>query len=263
MMGCTFDQAQTAVPSLTRELWDDVVNEDRTHQVGQWLEAYGIATSDEQLRMLLEALALMLGQNRVLNLTAIRDVDKALVLHLVDSALFAPPVGEYSGPVLDLGTGGGFPGLPLAILCPEHEFLLVDSVKKKVAAVQKFADVLGLAGRVSTSSDRAEVLGSTMRGRFGVVTARAVAPTNVLLEYASPLLKPFGALVAGKAELSHEEEDQASGAARQVGMELVSRETLDLPDGFGHREILVYEKAGKPSIKLPRAVGMAKSNPLH
>ncbi len=310
MMGCTFDQAQTAVPSLTRELWDDVVNEDRSHQVGQWLEAYGIVTSDEQLRTLLEALALMLGQNRVLNLTAIRDVDKALVLHLVDSALFAPPVGEYAGPVLDLGTGGGFPGLPLAILCPEHEFLLVDSVKKKVAAVQKFADVLGLAARVSTSSDRAEVLGSTMRGRFGVVTlvdsvkkkvaavqkfadvlglaarvstssdraevlgstmrgrfgvvtARAVAPTNVLLEYASPLVKSFGALVAGKAELSHEEEDQASSAARQVGMELVSRETLDLPDGFGHREILVYEKAGKPRVSLPRAVGMAKSNPLH
>lgn len=263
MAVCTFEQAQTVVPSLTADLWNDVVNDAREEQLAKWLTAYGIDTSECQRCAMLESLALMLGQNQVLNLTAIRDVDKAMVLHLVDSALFVPSVAGYPGPVMDLGTGGGFPGLPLAILCPDDRFLLVDSVKKKVSAVAKFVEVLGLSDRVCVSSERAEVLGSTKRGKFGVVVARAVAPTNVLLEYASPLLKPFGSLVASKAELTEDEEEDASGAARQVGMELVSRETLELPDGFGHREILVYEKADKAHVKLPRAVGMAKSKPLH
>lgn len=226
------------------------------------LFASGIELGEEQIRLLAAHLALVIEKNKVLNLTRIADPEEGAYLHVVDSlllrgALDAAPAGS----LMDVGTGAGFPGIPLAV-ATGRTAQLVDSVRKKVAAVEEFVRELGLAPQVQAVAARVEELGRTQRGRYAVVCARAVAQTNVLVEYAAPLLRKGGRLVVAKARPTEDEVSYAQRAAKVCGMRFVSRETFELPQGRGHREVLSYERVGNPSIKLPRAVGLAKKQPL-
>lgn len=212
-------------------------------------------------------LAMVLERNKSLNLTAIRDWDKALVLHLVDSLTLLPefmaqPQGIKDRMFLDMGCGAGMPGIPLALVCPERKGMLCDSVKKKVAAVESFINELGLDNRLITSAERLEVLG-TNRGRsFGCIVARAVASLPVLIEYAAPLLAKQGYLIVSKGVPTPEEMYSGASAAKICGLEIVSERTLDLPRDYGRRTIITLQKASEPSIRLPRAVGAATKQPL-
>lgn len=222
----------------------------------------GIALDDRKISLLAQHLCLVIDKNREVNLTRITDPLEAAYLHVVDSLLLldaidAAPAGQF----VDVGTGAGFPGIPLAI-ATGRTALLVDSVGKKAEAVAEFVRMLGLAGDVDVRKVRAEELGRSMRGRFAVVCARAVAQTNVLVEYAAPLLNRGGRLVVAKARPDEEELLAASRAARICGLREVSRETFELPGARGHREVISYERVGNPSIRLPRATGMAKKMPL-
>ena len=221
-----------------------------------------IELPSDQMEILACHLALVIRKNETVNLTRITSVEDGAYLHVVDSLLLrgafdAAPSGRF----VDVGTGAGFPGIPLAVTTGRPA-LLLDSVGKKVAAVQEFVRELGLDGSVEARQDRVEDLGRTQRGQYAVVTARAVAQANVLVEYAAPLLRKGGRLVVAKARPSEDEVTAAKRAARLCGMRFVSRETFELPDGRGHREVLSYERVGKPSLRLPRAVGMAKRSPL-
>ena len=215
-----------------------------------------------QSELLARHLALVIRKNETVNLTRITSVEDGAYLHVVDSLLLrsafdAAPSGRF----VDVGTGAGFPGIPLAVVTGRGA-LLLDSVGKKVAAVREFVRELGLDGQVEAKQERVEELGRAQRGQYAVVTARAVAQTNVLVEYASPLLRKGGRLVVAKARPSDDEVDAANRAARLCGMRFVSRETFELPEGRGHREVLSYERVGRPSLRLPRAVGVAKRSPL-
>lgn len=242
-----------------------IATTENTKKLNDWLESYQIESTEEQRELLLSHLDLVVEKNKVVNLTRILNEEDAIILHVVDSLLMLPVVqahGFYADSrFLDMGTGAGFPGIPLAIMSGAKG-MLVDSVGKKVNAVQEFLEELALSERVEARSVRVEQLALDEPRAFDLVTARAVADSGILLEYASPMLRNGGKLCVLKANIDDAERKRADKTASMVGMKFVSRETYELPLDKGHREILIYEKYKKPSIKLPRQIGMAKKKPL-
>lgn len=204
-------------------------------------------------------LELVIEANKTTNITRISSWEDGMLLHVQDSllgldALNACTEGRYA----DIGTGAGYPGIPLAIESG-RETLLVDSVAKKVQILDGFVRELGLKN-VSTYAGRIEDLGREQGGQFAAVTARALSKISVLLELSSPLLKMGGRLICYKARVEQEELEHARVVAKQVGMQLVDDKTFEL--GENCRRILSYEKIGKPNIKLPRRTGLAQRKPL-
>ena len=219
------------------------------------------APTIEQQALLDLHLKLVLEENQRSNLTRIVDWEQGQLLHIEDSLLGLPellaaPDGRYG----DLGTGGGFPGLPLAIML-DRETLLVDSVAKKTHALERIISELGLADRVSTYTGRSEELAQEQPGSFAVLTARALSSLPSLLELAVPLLQEGGQLICYKAQVEDEELAQAAALESKLGMKLASKRTELLSDGQTPRTILVFEKVAEPTVKLPRRPGMAQKRP--
>lgn len=207
-------------------------------------------------------LDLILEVNKTINLTRITELEQARILHLEDSLSALPEINEApDGLYGDLGTGGGFPGVPVAIVTG-RQTVLIDSVKKKMNALDGAVSEMGLSKQISTYGGRIEDLSLEMRSQFSLLTARALTQLPSLLELASPLLRKWGRLVCYKAQISDEEIENALSIEGLVGLKMVSRRCFELSDGVTHREILVFEKVSKPKIKLPRRVGMAQNNPL-
>lgn len=231
----------------------------------RYLDEYHIDTDSEQRSLMLRHLDLVAEKNKVVNLTRIVDAHDAIVRHLVDSLLFMPLISGLSiradSSFVDIGTGAGFPGIPLGVMCEAHG-TLIDSVGKKVRAVEEFISQLGLQGTLEAKSIRAEDLARQQSERYDLVVARAVADLGVLVEYASPLLRRNGSLVVSKGQIAEDEIQRGMKTAALTGMRYVSRETYELPLGAGHREVLLFAKEHKSSVKLPRRTGEAKHNPL-
>ena len=245
-------------------LVEDAVNmEDLVPELIDVLDGYDIACDEKYAEVLVRHLLLVIEKNKVVNLTRITSPEEALSLHILDSLLplACDGVAMSEGTTfVDLGTGAGYPGIPLAVMT-RASGLLVDSVGKKVTAVNEFIEELGLKN-VTTAHARAEELPASSIGAYDYVFARAVAQANILVEYASPLLRMHGRLVLEKGRPTDDEITASKRAAKICGMTLVSRETFELPDELGHREILIYEKTSNPRIKLPRRTGLAKKEPL-
>lgn len=217
---------------------------------------------DQTMSLMQRYLDSILEANKVTNLTRITDGEQARLLHIEDSLVGLPEVNEApTGLYGDLGSGGGFPGVPLA-LATGRKTLLVDSVKKKMAIVQSALDNLSLSEQISTSSERIEDLPLEYKEKFAVLTARALSKLVSLIELASPLLKKGGRLVCYKAQLSSEELEEALAVQDLVGMKMISQREICLSDGETTRTIVVFEKIGKSRIKLPRRIGLAQKQPL-
>ena len=217
---------------------------------------------DQTMSLMQRYLDSILEANKVTNLTRITDGEQARLLHIEDSLVGLPEVNEApTGLYGDLGSGGGFPGVPL-VLATGGKTLLVDSVKKKMAIVQSALDDLSLSEQISTSSERIEDLPLEYKEKFAVLTARALSKLVSLIELASPLLKKGGRLVCYKAQLSSEELEEALAVQDLVGMKMISQREICLSDGETTRTIVVFEKIGKSRIKLPRRIGLAQKQPL-
>lgn len=218
---------------------------------------------DERTSSLIEAyLERILEVNKTLNLTRIEDSDGARILHIEDSLSGLPEIDDApEGRYADIGSGGGFPGVPLA-LASGRQTLLVDSVKKKMAAVSHVLDDLGFSDRITTYNGRIEELATEQPQSFSVVTARALAKLSILMELASPLLKLSGRLICYKAQLSDEELGHALSMQQYLGMKLISDRSFLLSDGKTMRRIVVFEKNKEPGLKLPRRIGLAQKKPL-
>lgn len=204
----------------------------------------------------------ILEMNQNINLTRITEPAAARLLHIEDSLVplqdvMSAPKGLYG----DLGTGGGFPGVPIAIKTGRNA-VLIDSVKKKVAVVQEGVDSLGLSEQISTYGGRIEELAKDKKGSFAVLTARAVTQLVSLIELASPLLMIGGKLICYKAQTEQSEIDLAVIVSPKVGMKLVKDYSTVLSDGETLRRIFVFEKVSPAQIKLPRKIGAAQHNPL-
>lgn len=159
-----------------------------------------------------------------------------------------------------MGTGAGYPGLPLHIVSGRSSTLL-DSVGKKVHAVQEFIDQLHLKD-VRPVHSRLEDYARDHRSQYSVVVARALSSLPVLVEYAAPFLSHGGLFIAAKARPDLDELCSGDQAAVMCGMRRIDFDEFDLPYGLGHRTVVVYKSVSQPSIKLPRQSGTAKRSPL-
>jgi len=227
----------------------------------EFLQTYGIEASSEQAMLLEGQLRFVLEKNQTTNLTSITDYDRALVLHVLDSLLVLPEVqAAPSGALLDMGTGAGYPGLPLAVMTGRAATLL-DAREKKMALLLEFISQHPELSSCEAVAGRAEEFACAHREAYTVVTARALAPLPTLVELASPLLRVGGRLIALKGRLSTEERTHAAQLRKATGLGEVSHRTYSLPSGE-HREVVVYEKINPAQIKLPRRTGLAQHKPL-
>lgn len=225
------------------------------------MEYHGIEVGDERERLLMDDLHAIMDVNKTMNLTRILSEEGGVVLHLEDSLTGLPYINDApEGLYGDLGTGGGFPGIPLCIMTG-RETLLVDSVKKKVVALESVAKNIGLGDRVGVYAGRIEDLAKEKRGCFSVLTARALSSLPSLMELASPLLRRGGLLVCYKAQPSDDEVENALEIQSLLGLSLKHDQGFQLSDG-STRRIFVFEKTGESRIKLPRRVGLAQKDPL-
>jgi 16S rRNA (guanine527-N7)-methyltransferase len=208
--------------------------------------------------------ALLLDANRRLNLTRVVEPEAVARLHLLDSLAALPLLDELApDSAVDLGSGGGVPGIPLALARPDARWLLVDSVGKKAAALRDFVGALGLPN-VEVVADRAEVLGRhpAHRERHDAVVARACAALPVLVELALPLLRVGGQLIAWKGPLADGDEELGRGrlAAGQLGGGPVTIQP-SLPALGGHTFVLVPKDRDSPG-RYPRRPGEPGRRPL-
>lgn len=236
-------------------------NEDAQTYLRDLLDAVGVTARPSDLEKLCRYADAILEENRRVNLTAIRDLAESLRLHVADSAAALPEVrGAAPGGLTDLGTGAGFPGVPLSLLGDRTAFLL-DATRRKVEAVRRALETAGINGLTPVWS-RAEEWAVDAPPDVTVVTARAVAELPTLLELASPLLRKGGRFVALKGVPTEDELRRAEQAAAIVGFSELSRRTLELPLGLEVRTVISYEKTSESAIALPRRVGLAVRKPL-
>lgn len=209
---------------------------------------------------ILRYLDLVIEKNKELNLTRIDTKEKGILLHVEDSLSCLDEFNAKQGPFLDIGTGGGFPGVPLAI-ASDRQGTLIDSVQKKARAVQELTQELGLGEQLEVLGCRSEDLARERPGSYETVIMRAVDSIPAALELAAPLLCEGGEAILLKAKESEESVEESKIIAKRLGLKLVSQRALKLGDEFD-RYILVYERVGEPEIKLPRRNGMAHKRPL-
>jgi 16S rRNA (guanine527-N7)-methyltransferase len=193
--------------------------------------------------------------------TTVRDPAEAVDVHLADSlvALELPAVRDARA-VADLGAGAGFPGLPLAIALPQASVSLVESTARKCAFIDAAAAAAGLAN-ARAICERVESWEGGCEAH-DLVTARALAPLAVIAEYAAPLLRDDGRLVAWKGRRDAAEERDAAAAAEQLGLAFEEIRPVDPYAGADHRHLHVLRKVAPTPTRFPRRPGMARKRPL-
>lgn len=206
----------------------------------------------------------LLSWNQRVNLTAIREPEKIRIKHFLDSfsclcAMRESPMDR----VIDIGTGAGFPGLPLKILLPNMQLTLVESVGKKIEFCRHIVHVLALDG-VDIIQDRAENLGQMIqyRQQFDWSIARAVASLPTLMEYLLPLTRVGGAILAMKGENGPVEVHAAEHATNVLGGHLRKLIPITLPGVVEERYLIVVDKVAATPQSYPRRVGVPAKNPL-
>jgi 16S rRNA (guanine527-N7)-methyltransferase len=229
--------------------------DDRLGDLAQLWELPPAATG--QLRTILD-----LVQAEPTSITTVRDPERGVDLHVADSlaGLGVPALREAST-IADLGSGGGFPGLALATALPEARVTLVESVGKKCNFLRRTADAVGLRN-VTIVNARAEAWREGL-GTQDIVTARALGPLNVVVEYAAPLLVAGGSLVAWKGRRDPSAEADGVAAAEVVGLDPVEPSPVTTSiHGADARHLYVYLKVRDTPPQFPRREGMARKRPL-
>ncbi|MBP5655049.1 MAG: 16S rRNA (guanine(527)-N(7))-methyltransferase RsmG [Clostridiales bacterium] len=212
---------------------------------------------------------MLVEKNKVMNLTAITDDKGIAMLHFIDSLTLVPYIraeqqrsGKADIRITDVGTGAGFPGIPLKILNPDIDLTLMDSLAKRLKFLDEVCGALDLT-RTATVHGRAEDLGrnSRYREKFDVATARAVASLPVLCEYCLPLVAPGGAFIAMKGH-SEEEIKASAHAVIELGGTIEKVDQFDLAGTDNRRSVIVIRKVRPTPAKYPRKAGVPSKSPL-
>jgi 16S rRNA (guanine527-N7)-methyltransferase len=224
--------------------------------------AWGLPMSEAQLDQLMLYAAELQRWNAQHNLTTVDDKRGIVVRHFLDALRCALSWNSPPTRMADIGSGAGFPGLPLKILQPTIELTLVESVEKKAAFLRHIATTLGLSN-VHILSLRAEELGRNPQHRehYDLVTARAVAELRVLAEYCLPLCRVGGRVLAPKGPQVEAEVAAAARAIDVLGGHLSNIEAVHLP-GEPDRTLVVIDKVAHTPERYPRAVGIPAKRPL-
>ncbi|MCL2136175.1 MAG: 16S rRNA (guanine(527)-N(7))-methyltransferase RsmG [Coriobacteriia bacterium] len=218
--------------------------------------------STESLCLLFKHIDLMLVENQKVNITNILDFDKAVYLHLYDSLLGVDALLSSSdGNFIDLGSGAGFPGIPLTLFSNRHS-VLIDSSKKKAEALKRIVSGLGLANRMKIKAVRAEEESLKRPNEYTAVCVRAVGSLVSLMELASPLLQNNGLIIAYKGPNYHKEYEDALKMKEKLGYVVESISEYVIPKVLVPRTIIVFKKISTAYIKLPRKIGSAQNKPL-
>lgn len=226
------------------------------------LKAFNIALSDKQIEQFLTYYEFLVETNKVMNLTAITDFDEVIEKHFLDS-LSLCQIYDLSKEcsILDLGTGAGFPGIPLKIAFPEIKLVLADSLNKRIKFLQEVIEKLGLE-KIETVHARAEELARNKqyREQFDLCVSRAVANLSSLSEYCIPFVKVGGKFISYKSGEIEEEVNQAKKAISVLGGKIVDVYKFDLYEQ--KRSFVVIEKEKKTPGTYPRKAGTPTKQPL-
>ncbi|MDO4811436.1 MAG: 16S rRNA (guanine(527)-N(7))-methyltransferase RsmG [Eubacteriales bacterium] len=211
---------------------------------------------------LMDFAARLLETNKVMNLTAITQPQDVARLHLLDCAALLN-MADFSGKrVVDVGTGAGFPGMPLRILKPDFDLTLLDSLGKRIAFLQDTCREMGLE-RVECVHARAEEFAAVHREQYDIATSRAVAALNVLCELALPLVKVGGQFLAMKSVDSDEEIRTAKSAMAQLGGKIEDIRDYTIPGTHIVHRVVVIRKVKHTPTAFPRTFAKIKKAPLH
>jgi 16S rRNA (guanine527-N7)-methyltransferase len=223
------------------------------------LQLLGLSPEEWQTAALMHHLLAVLATNKVMNLTSIDESD-AIPLHIIDSLSALQWLQEApSGVFVDLGSGAGFPGIPLAVVSG-REVALVESARKKAEFLRNLVAELCLEATVHPI--RAEELAREMPGEFAAATARALSSLPSLVELAAPLLQLGGTLIAMKGRMDEAEIRRGDAAAELCGMQRECSQIVVVPGVKAARSIVTYRRMSSPRVRLPRRPGMAQRRPL-
>lgn len=256
------DRPRGPLPTRVQDLPDLPSEYDATVEAG--LRVLGVELEPEARAAIEAHVRFLLAWTEAINLTAIRTPAEVARLHVLDSLAAVPLMrARRAGRLLDIGTGGGFPGLPLAIALGADRALLVDSVAKKTRFVRTVVEATGLERRIAAETSRSEVLARDLRDRasWPVVTARAVTSLAELVELALPLVAPGGILVAWKRTPLEDELAAAAGALRELRAGPVEVHKSGVPGLEAHR-LVVVPRGGPVDARFPRDPAERKRRPL-
>ena len=225
----------------------------------QGLPALGLELPEEICQKLCDFGAAMVKQNEVMNLTAITAPDQVAKLHLLDSLSVLCCADLKGKQIIDVGCGAGFPGVPVAIACPEAKVTLLDSLAKRMNWLDTILPELGVTN-ARTLTARGEEAVADRREKFDFATSRAVARLNILLELTAPYVRVGGKVLAMKGAAAREELAEAKNAIKKLGLQL--EEVRDFPvDGTNHSVIILKKVAHTPA-QYPRRYAKIKQSPL-
>ncbi|MCR5202274.1 MAG: 16S rRNA (guanine(527)-N(7))-methyltransferase RsmG [Lachnospiraceae bacterium] len=236
-------------------------------KLGKLLQAENINVEEEQLNKLEVFYEMIIEKNKVMNLTAITDEDEFIIKHIYDSIIMMNYYNlnelEENDKILDLGTGAGFPGVPLAIMNPKLHFVLVDSLQKRLDFIDDVCKEINI-NNVTTIHSRFEDLGrdEDYREKCKLVVSRAVAPLNILMEYAIPFIVPNYNFIAYKSKETEKETMEAENAFDKLKCAIKDRFDYKLPNINEDRTILVINKKEATDNKYPRKAGKLQKKPL-
>jgi 16S rRNA (guanine527-N7)-methyltransferase len=224
----------------------------------------GVELSDKQWGQLDQYFTILVEWNEKMNLTAITEREQVYVKHFYDSLSLSFYVDmKKTKNIADIGSGAGFPSIPLKIAFPHLEVTIVDSLNKRITFLRHLVDQLGL-DKVTCVHSRAEdaARSKLLRDRFDLVTARAVARLNVLNELCLPFAKPDGLFAAMKGSQGEEELSESANSLRELKGKHVSSHSLELPMEDAVRHIIIVRKDGSTPHKYPRKAGIPLKQPL-
>ena len=222
-----------------------------------------ISLNDKMVSQFLVFYEMLIETNRSLNLTAITEMEDVVLKHFIDSMSISHYYDFDNKSIIDVGTGAGFPGIPLAILYPETKFVLLDSLKKRLHFIDDVLDKCEI-DNVTLIHGRAEDFGrdEEYREKFDYCVSRAVASLPVLLELCTPFVKVGGKFISYKSEHLSEELAQSERALSEMNCDLEDELVYSIPNTELYRVFAVFEKKKKLAKKYPRQAGKPKKSPL-
>lgn len=238
-------------------------------QKEQWIELLinqcknlNIYITESQLEQFYLYMKILQKWNENINLTAILEDGDILQKHFIDSLTILPYINNEDN-IIDVGTGAGFPGIPIKIVKEDIKVTLLDSLNKRVKFLQEVIDNLALSN-IDTIHNRAEDAGRNLdlREKFDIAVSRAVAPLNVLVEYLIPLVKKGGQCICMKGNNIEEELANSKKAIHILGGKLEKIDELYLPQSDIKRNIIIIRKIEDTSSKYPRKAGVPSKNPI-
>ena len=224
---------------------------------------WNLTLDDNQINQLDLFYEMLVEKNKVMNLTAITEFDEVIVKHFADSLSIGKVMPSNINTVCDLGTGAGFPGIPMAIAYPNIQFTLIDSLNKRIKFLQEVVDELGLKN-VTLIHARAEEAGRNKlyREKFDLVVSRAVANISTLSEYCLPLVKLNGYFISFKSGDIKEEVSLSGNAIQKLGGSMKEPVYFSLPDTDISRSFIIIDKKKSTPKAYPRKAGTPSKEPL-